>query len=351
MRVRWCASAILLAVLAPAPSASAANELKPRVPVVWTEAPCATIVDQSTNPIVHFEYVVAVEEDPEDRTADEVDDSRTHQFFAFRKQDLPAADPPLWITRADIERARTKDSNVNPQAIAPDMVLEDATRFAPDEWVRITPDDARVPITHAQAAMGVDWDTSAVEPGTYEIWAYTWEPQSNIWSRRPGFVKVIASEAEAEDAGPSISLLFDQALIAAGELYMPPGCADVSPGTAVTLEWGTKSGTIVPEWNLVLEYQPIDSGTLDLLFEPPSTAVSEYTVMRATVTDENCQSYVAYSPSVFTVTASTEPVHEIDPPRGDDPCAPPDGCGCTTDQRSFGALALLPLVLLRRRRH
>jgi MYXO-CTERM domain-containing protein len=350
MRAQWFAAAVLLAVVAPAPSASAANELKPRVPVAWPDGPCATVVDKSIAPLVHFEYAVGVEEDPEDRTADEVDDSRTHQFFAFRKQDLPGNDPPDWITRADIERAAMRDPTVVPTAISADMVLEETTQFAADEWVRITPDDARVPITFAQAAMGVDWDTSAVEPGTYEIWAYTWEPKGNIWSRRPGFVKVIASAADADAAGPSIALLPDERVLAVGDDYAPPGCADVAAGTVVTIEWGARTGTIVPEWNLALEHQPIETGALDLSFVLPSAAVSTSLVLRATVKDESCESYVAYAPKVLAVSASGEEV-AADPQRGDDPCAPPgEGCGCATDQRSLAPLVLLPLAFVRRRR-
>ena len=336
-------------MLAPAPTASAANELKPRVPVVWAEGPCTTIVDQSTAAIVHFDYSVSVEEDPEDRTFDEVDDSRTHQFFAFRKQDLPANDPPVWISRADIERARTRDPNVDPQAITPDMVLEDATRFAPDEWVRITPDDGRVPITFAQAAIGVDWDTSEVEPGTYEIWAYTWEPQGNIWSRRQGIVKLVASASAAADAGPSISLLEDQTQIVARSPYTPPGCADVAPGTTVTLEWGEKVGTIVPQWNLAFEHQPIESGPLAFVFEPPEAAADTTTiVLRATVTDDTCRSYAAYS-SVLDVLANSQSGEDVEVPRGKDPCSDGGG-GCSIDQRSYAGLVLLPLLAWRRRR-
>jgi hypothetical protein len=287
-------------------SASAANGNKPRVEVIWTAAQCAGVVDRSVSPIVHFDYTIVSEEDPDDRTADEVDDSRTHQFFAFRRQDAGDA-LPTWISHADIVRASAVDPEVVEANIDPEAILEDTTRFAAGDWVRITPDDARVPITFAQAGMGVDWDTGAVEPGTYQIYGYTWEPVLNKWSLRAGFVKVIASASEAAAAGPSIALAPDEAVLTAGTAYAVQGCADVQPGTTVTLEWGATVGTAEPDWQPVVADGAIASGALDLPFTPPDEAGGQNIKLRVTVTDAAGRTYTAYSPKVLAVEVNPNP--------------------------------------------
>lgn len=317
------------AALAPGRGAQAANGNKPRVAVVWSAADCATIVDQSTAPVVHFDYTIASEEDPADRTADEVDDSRTHQFFAFAKQDF-AGDPPRWIAHADIIRASMVDPEVVEAEIDPEEILEDTTRFGAADWVRITPDDARVPISFAQAAMGVDWDTTSVAPGTYEIWGYTWEPVLNLWNRRGGFVKVIASAAAADGAGPSIALLADEAQITAGAPYTPPGCADVGPDATVTLQWGESVGTVEPSWQTAIEDEAIDSGALGLAFVPPDEAGGKSIRLRAIVTDGDGRTYTAYAPGVLVVAPNPDP-------GGDD-----GGGGCVVGDR----VALPPWMTL-----
>jgi MYXO-CTERM domain-containing protein len=321
--------------------AHAANGNRPRTPVVWTAGECATIVDQSQSPILSLEYTVAVEEDPDARTEDEVDDSRTHQFFAMAQQDIGAM--PVWISQADIDRA----AQVDPEVVAlgnvdPEEILESGSRFPAGTWVRITPDDARVPITFAQAAMGVDWDTTGVAPGTYVVWGYTWEPLLNLWVHRPGFVKVIASAAEAAAAGPSIALLASEATLEAGSPFTVPGCADVEPGSTVTLEWGEPVGTTIPQWVVAIEDEPIDDGALALAFVPPDEAANKSIRLRATVTDAQGRSYVAYTTKVLAVLPDPTPSEES------------GGGGCRIDDAppglTVGLLALFALVRRRERR-
>ncbi len=342
---------LLVAVLLAPQAASAANGQKPRIPVVWSEGTCATVVDRSTTPVVHFDYVVPMEDDPEaqgGRTSDEVDDSRTHQFFAFKKLDFVAANTtqklPLWIVQSDIDRA----AEVDPMVVAMEMagipaaeILDGGPRFAASDWVRITPDDARVPITNAQAAMGVDWDVSTVEPGVWTVWGYTWEPLLNLWSERPGFVKVIASAAEADAAGPGIALLSESPVLTSGEPHTIPGCVDAPAGTTITLEWGEIVGSVEPDWRIFVEDEDVATGMLDLEVVIPDADPGDgmaLVKLRATVTDPAGRSYVAYSPGTYTV------------PRREPGS---DGCECSAAEGTRGGLALLvPLVAfgLRRRR-
>ena len=334
-----------LAVLLAPLTASAANGNKPRIPVVWSAAECGMVIDRSTKPVAHFEYAVPMEDVPEMRTADEVDDSRTHQFFAFRKLDFASANSseklPRWITQADIDRAAMVDPMVVGMVMAgipTEEILANDTRFGAADWVRITADDARVPISNAQAAMGVDWDISAVEPGAWTVWGYTWDPILNLWSERPGFVKIIASASEADAAGPAIALLSEDAQLVGGEAHALPGCVDAPDGSTITIEWGAVVGSVEPEWKAIVEDEPISTGMLDLEITLPNEAAGDgmsLVKLRATVTDPSGKTYVAYSPGSYSVT-----------PGADDG----GGGGCNVAAAPSGWFFLVVIAATRRRR-
>ncbi|MBC8069145.1 MAG: hypothetical protein IAG13_12495 [Deltaproteobacteria bacterium] len=338
---------VLVVSLAPRAS-SAANGNKPRIPVLWSPSTCATVVDRSATPIVHLEYTVPEEDVPDMRTPDEVDDSRTQQFFAFGRLDFAAyasADKlTRWITQADIDRAAAVDpavASLVASGIRADDILETTSRFPAGSWVRIIADDARVPISNAQAAMGIDWDVSAVAPGAYTLWGYTWEPQLNLWELRPGFVKVIASAAEADAAGPGIALDTENAQIVTGEAHPLSGCVDTAAGSTITLEWGLTQGGVEPEWQPAIEDEPIASGALAIDLVLPYEAAQAGTIvkLRATVTDPGGKSYTTYSPGSYQVM----PGEAQDD--GDE-----DGCGCAQGRGGLAGLAALAMLGLRRRR-
>lgn len=284
--------------------APAANASKPRVPVVWADAPCITVVDRSTTPMVHFEYSVPSEETGM-LTTDEVSDSRRHQFFAFAAQRFEAA-PPTWITQADIDRAAMVDPMVVPDAIPSDDVLETTSRWSASEWVRITPDDMRVPITNAQAAMGVDWDVSAVAPGTWLVKGYTWEPLRNLWSTRWSAVKVIASPADADAAGPSVILLPEEVQLETGVEHVLPGCIDAPTGSTLTLEYGAVEGSLEPDWQIAQDDVDVTTGPLAITFVPPDELAGGQVLLRATIRDSAGNEYVAYSPKSLPVKQGPE---------------------------------------------
>jgi len=330
----WLALIALLS-FAGTRSVEAANANKPRVPVVWTDAPCMQIVDRSTAPFVHLEYMVPSEENGE-RTSDEVGDSRTHQFFAFAAQKFEAA-PPRWVSQADIDRASRVDPMVIPSAIDPEDVLATTSRWHEDEWVRITADDARVPITLDQAAMGVQWDVATVRPGTWLVKGYTWEPVINLWAVRWAAVKVIASAVEADGAGPSVLLLPEEVQIETGVEHPVPGCIDAPVGSTLTLEYGVVEGTIEPQWQVVEQDMDVATGVLDLPFVPPAQLAGMLVRLRATITDPTGSSYVAYGPNALPVVQGPET----------------DAGGCryaTDDPPPFVAALGLILIVVRRRK-
>lgn len=340
--------AVAVASVLPAGEAVAANQAKPRIPVTWSAAPCGQVVDRSQGTVVHFEYSVG-EEDVGPRTPDEVDDSRTMQFFAFAKQDF-AGKPPRWISQDDIDRAAAVDPMVVASAIEPDDILTTTSRFAAGDWRRVTADDARVPITFAQAAMGVDWDLTDVPPGTYVMWGYTWEPVNNEWSARPGFVKVIDDAATAAAAGPSVALLADEAIVDVGTPHAVPGCVDVAPGSTLTLQWGELVGSLEPQWQTVIDAEPVSTGELAVEFVAPAAAAGKTVKLRAIVDDGAGHSYVAYGPRTIAVNPS-----DGGDDTGDDGGGSGGGCACGRGRVGgpvvLAALALFVATPRRRRRN
>ena len=347
------AGALLVFVVAsalPTGEAAAANQAKPRIPVTWSAAPCAQIVDKSQGTTVHFEYGVG-EEDVGPRTPDEVDDSRTMQFFAFGKQDF-AGKPPRWISQDDIDRAAAVDPMVVASAIEPVDILTTTSRFTGDDWRRVTADDARVPITFAQAAMGVDWDVTDVPPGTYVMWGYTWEPVNNEWSARPGFVKVIDDAGQAAAAGPSVALLADEAIVDVGMPHPVPGCVDVAAGSTLTLQWGELVGSLEPQWETVIDAEPVSAGDLAIDFVAPAAAAARTVKLRAIVDDGAGHTYVAYGPR--TIAVNPDAGGDAGGEAGDDGGGG-GGCACAgvraSGPRGLAVLTmLLPTLVWRRRR-
>jgi MYXO-CTERM domain-containing protein len=201
-----------------------------------------------------------------------------------------------------------------------------------------------VPISHAQAAMGVDWDVTTVPPGVYTIWGYTWDPLVNIWAPRPGFVKLIASASEADSVGPAIALVEDDVEVTVGEPHAVVGCADVPSGSTVTLEWGRVEGPLEPQWHAVVVDEPISTGALTLELTLPAEALRDepgqsLVRLRATVTDTSGRRHVAHSPRTYQVL----PGEEIDD--GDGGCR----VGGATPKGGAGLLVLVLSCTLRRR--
>src|SRR5690606_34502001 len=131
-------------------------------------------------------------------------------------------------------------------------------------------DDDRRPITFAQAALGVDWDTREAAIGVWTIAGYTFEPPLNLWRDRPGFVKIVDDRADPEQDLPAIALLGDERVVEPGELVELEACVDVLAPATILLEWAE----FAPE----LEWWPLGTtavegdGPLRLEFTVPSAA-------------------------------------------------------------------------------
>ena len=305
--LRWCKvtgvshralPTLVFGVLVAVPaSVFAGNGLEPRTPVAWPEeTACLTVVDRSQAVMLHMGYGVPFED--VGPTEDEVADSRRHQFVAFCRDHSREEFLPIWLTWKDIEAAAAKDL-IDPLTVEDEDVLETSTVWK-DCWFRITADDARRPITFAEAMKGVDWDTTALIPGAYIVQGYTWEPWVNIYSQRPGVVQVVD--------GPDLTALGPAAAVAttldytfAEDPFVLEGCARGLPGSSLSGYWALTGGDGMLEWAAFAEDVPLDGESWVLPFLPPPVASGQTVALRVDVTDPMQRTFSAYPLNLLTV--------------------------------------------------
>ncbi len=379
---RLGAAAVGAYLLALAPVVEAGNGPEPRTPIDWTGAPCMTIVDRSVSATVHLDYGIPMEDI--EITADEVQDSRTLQFFGFCRALDPQTYLPRWITQADVERAR--EIGIAPERVNARNVMESNTDWA-DCWHRINADDARRPITYAAANEGIDWDTTGLAEGTYVIEGYTWEPPLNIWSSRTGVIKVV-DDPDPALSPPAVGITNTQEVIDQSETVSIEGCASAEAGSTLTAYWGLPAGEVT--WEAFIEDEPVRGESFAFEFDPPEEVAGQSVMIRVDITDPSGRSYTHYMRDQVFILGDPYPSDcegsiFIDPgcgestgasdtetgevgstsgpgpaqsastgPAQDDGGNAPTGCaGCRTQEPSppyWAGLLLLGLAGLRRRR-
>ncbi len=267
-----------LAALATVSSAEA-SDARPRSTVVWPEdAACGTVVDRSQDPVVHLEYAASMDDlvlDP-----GEIETGRRFQFFAMCRDNGPQEPLPQWITFDDVTAAGMTIPKFDPMTIMPQQVLDDAASGWPGCAERINADDARIPISAADAAVGVDWDTTGVPAGVYTIHGYTWDPTINIWSDRLGFVKVHDGDPTA--AGPAVAVTTLEQILYLDEVALIEGCVDASDGATMDVYW-TRS--LEDDWQPYMTDEPVVGDAFAFEFDPPEGVMGESVVLRVDVTD------------------------------------------------------------------
>jgi hypothetical protein len=345
--------------------ALAGNALNPRTPVVWEDVPCLQRVDRSEDPIMHLPYAIPREDT--DRTADEVDDSRTHQFFAFCRPRHPQDPLPNWITWADVEAATATGLLGSATEVDDTDVLETSTAWE-DCWFRITEDDARRPILFEVAESGVDWDTSTVPPGPYTVAGFTHEPIFNLWITRPGVVLVHDGAPEA--LGPFGAVTTEEAIVEQGTTVTIEGCIDADPETRLTAWISGTQGANAPGWQptwvAFAEDHPIDGDIFSVDLLTPAELAGQSSMIRIDFEDPTGRTYTTYMQDRIIILAGTDPGCEppdcedgstggdpVDATTTDDGTSPADedaGCGCTSSPRGASLLALMVLFARPRRR-
>jgi len=298
-------AALVAPMLAPG-DASAENGIKPRLPVTW-EPPvsCLEFVDRSADPVYRFSYNIP-DEDPspgEELLPDEVADSRRHQFIALSRQGNPQSEYPyLWLTPEDVQAALDKEL-IADTTVGADETMTTSPIWS-DDFVRITPDDARRPISWDSVAAPVEWDTSATHSGVYMLWGYTWEPAFNIWSQRVGNV-VVVHDGDPDAVGPAAVVTNGELIVYANDAAVIEGCVAGAAGTTLTGEFAiTPQGgqsDWEPTWISFAENVPADEESFALEFVPGDDYATETLLVRVIATDPEGRSYEAHMTELIIV--------------------------------------------------
>jgi hypothetical protein len=303
----------------------------PAVPPEFVPGDCITVVDKSTQSSVDLSYTIAFDDVVFGPGDIRLPDSKTHQFFAFaagvsprgfeynvNRFDTPGADPiplPKWITVDEVKRAAKAAGGVDGTTfttadVPPGAVLDSLPELF-GLWQRITPDDARVPITIEQAKTAVRWDLGDVAPGLYSIAAYIFSPPFNGWAIRPGLIKVV----EGPDAAPAVVIDQVREFVFAYQGRQVKACIDALDASRIRgymrVEERPEAGWI--EW---LKDTPVDGDSLSLCFHNPRPELTGSVRLRFDIVDPKGRMTSVYSSD--TITA-------LD---GDGECVPSDTLCC-----------------------
>jgi len=344
-RIRWTmgtrffvAVVALIAVAMQPQAARAGNMTHLRTPVEWpSDTSCIEFVDRSVDARYTFTYGIPFED--LDITADEVSNSRTHQFFALCRQHSTEEFLPRWISPNDVEDASVFGL-VDPATLDADDLLE--TNAAWDGcWFRITGDDERRSISLAAASEPVVWDTSEVPAGTYTVEGYTYEPTFNLWRPRNRNVVRVYDGGDPKQLGPAATLdppESDQACV--GQMVELRACVDAVPGTTATAEYaitGT-AGSERPDFELpwfpFASDEPVNGSTLSIPWLVPDAVGGETITLRLRLEDPSGRTYVAYGPSLWVILQRSNPGCAVDPSECDAGFVVPPECadgGAPTD--------------------
>lgn len=299
--IRKALPALLLGACVAAPAvAFAGNGIEPRTPVDWPQdTACLTVVDRAQGTMLHMSYTVPFEDI--NITPDEVADSRTHQFIAFCRDHSREEFLPVWLSWKDVDAAAAKGL-IDTLMVGDEDVLETSTVWK-DCWFRITPDDARRPITFAEAMKGVDWDTTALPAGAYVVQGYTWEPWVNIFSQRPGVVHVVEGP-DLAPVGPAAAVSTTLDFAFAEDLFVIEGCARALPGSTLSGYWALTADEAA-EWLPFAENVALDGETFELPFQPPPEASGQTVALRVDVTDPMQRTFSAHALNLLTILPGT----------------------------------------------
>jgi MYXO-CTERM domain-containing protein len=276
---------VAFAILVPG-LAHASNGVRPRTPVVWEDVPCMIVHDRSQDPMLHIPYGIPFEDT--DVTADEVPDSRTHQFFAMCRSRHAQEFLPVWITQADVDEAVAYEL-LQAGTVDVQDILETNDIWA-GCWSRLNADDARLPITQANADAGIDWDTSELAPGGYSLYGSTHEPVFNVWWPRAGVVKIHDGDPDA--VGPVGAISTGELTPYRDQTVMVEGCVEALPGTTFAVSYALSDTS--PAWTEYSTGLEIDGAAFVFEFTPPKLLHGEAGILRVDFTDPMDRTYTAF---------------------------------------------------------
>jgi hypothetical protein len=329
-------------------------------PLFGLAGQCVQVVDKRAQDVVHVAYNVAFDDTAFMQGDIMLPDAKTHQFFAFRgalfeydfgyelypvepERDMPVL-LPLWISSSDVKRAaqatNTLDGTAFSESDIPEGAVLDANVQLKDTYLRVSADDARVPITLAQALKGVDWPLADVPPGLYTFAGYIFSPPYNGWSPRAELIEIV----DGAEPGPAAALESIEGPLFAYQGRVVRGCVSAPAGSQIrgsfTVLERPESGWM--EWMPSHELAP--GGQLELCFHDPHPELTGSVRLRIDVTAPDGTMRSFYTPDTSTVLQGRgrcTPSATVCCPEGSqdvpDPCAAPDApASCAPRDGSAG---------------
>ena len=317
----WCALA----------SPAHAHEA-PAEPPDFLPGDCIWIVDKAEQEPLHIEYALAYDDVQLGLGDIPLPDAKTHQFFAFRGSLIPrgfgyelypfdpaidaASELPLWITIEDVKRAAQASGTLDGtqfsgETLPPGGVLTDNPAFE-GRWLRITADDARVPITIAQSDRGAYWQLADVEPGLYSVAAYVFSPPYNGWAARHGLVKIVDG---GQQLGPAAVIEPVHSFLYTGHGRRVRACIDAPAGSKLRSSFRVEER---PEGGFTdwLQEREVETGTVELCFHHPRPDLVGSLRLRFELEAPDGSAIAVYSPDTITVL------------HGESECVPSDTICC-----------------------
>lgn len=308
------AVSVLAALFALAIAATARAHEAAAEPPLFERVECIERVDTREVDALELAYGVAYDDTALMVGDIDLPDAKTHQFFAFAgtlvadgfAQDFhpfdaegPAVQLPAWITVDDVKRAAQASGSVDATGFSasdvPAGAVLDAVPELQGRYLRITADDARVPITQAQAAKGVRWALAGVPAGVYTLAGYIFSPPYNGWSVRTAKVKIVDSELDA----PALDVEPVRASLFASQGLRVRGCLDVPEGSELRGDFAIEER---PEAGYVpwLEARPARSGDLQLCFHNPRPELTGSLRLRFELRAKDGRRWLYYAPDPIT---------------------------------------------------
>lgn len=319
--------------------ALASNPTHARTPVDWSAQPCGIVHDRAADgPIVRIDYDIP-QEDVEGISDNEVDDARRHQFFAFCRGHAVRDLLPTWIDQADIDAAAAKSLPLT-ENVAPDEILDQNDDWQ-ECWWPITTDEQRRPISFDAAAETVEWDTTGLPPGVYFIEGYTWDPPFNLWTTRPGFIKLIDGPGD-RDAHPAVGIAGSNDVVTPDEALTLTACSDLADASVLSVDVALLSPGQPPEWTEVATGLPLPGLSGTVTFTPGPTFAGQAITVRLRSEDGQGRTALAYLPAELSLTSAAD-----DPPEAEteEPTVSGGGCGVAPSSRD-APVRLAPWIVL-----
>lgn len=331
-----------------APSIALGHSNEPRTAVIFDEVgTCALTVDRSTDPTVMMTYSIAMEDLP--NPEHDLPDAKTHQFIAVCRSWSTREPPPRYLSVNDLQRSIDIGYEEVSRLEDPESTFETSIVWE-NCWLRITEDDARLPLTPDAALDGVIWDTTGVETTAWFPVGHTFDPPWNVWKRAPYAIRVEDDLAAPID--DPVVVVPDLPKVATHDetIVLSPCVAARGP---VTLELRYATTTAPSGWKvLATKTTETDDPSVSFEFSAPEESWGQSLLISVAIVDADQREAVGYPRNEMIVLAAPPESPENPFP---EPTDKGDSGGCNVISNLPSPLAFLwilsPLACLRPRRN